>query len=382
MRPQNEEQVTFLKDLASSVQPDFWHPPSVHHIAVQTDVDFRVSAEQANYVQMMLEQNKMKHEIIVHNLQEEIENQLDGGKHFREKYRYTRYNEWEKIASWTEKMATNYPKLVSRIQIGKTYEERPMYLLKSGKKKVIFMDCGIHAREWISSAFCQWFVMQAVRTYGNDKVMTKLLDNLNFYVVPVLNIDGYIWTWTQDRMWRKNRDNKTNSDCIGTDLNRNFNASWGGTYYMPSKIYCGASAESEPETKAVANFIRDHLASIKGYISFHSYSQLLLFPYGYTNAKVPNHEELERVAKGAVEALSSLYNTKYVYGAAAPTIYPCTGSSLDWAYDMGIKYSFVFELRDRGRHGFLLPESKIAPTCKETMLAVKHIANYILSSAQ
>ncbi|XP_026548808.1 mast cell carboxypeptidase A-like, partial [Notechis scutatus] len=128
-------------------------------------------------------------------------------------------------------MAKKHAKLISRIEIGRTYEERPMYVLKVGKqsyqKKAIFMDCGIHAREWISPAFCQWFVKEAVTTYGIDKDMTLLLDNINFYVLPVFNIDGYVWTWTKDRMWRKNRSNNSNSDCIGTDLNRNFKASWG-----------------------------------------------------------------------------------------------------------------------------------------------------------
>ncbi|XP_062988153.1 mast cell carboxypeptidase A-like [Elgaria multicarinata webbii] len=390
VRLQNENQVSLLKELASSVQPDFWHPHSVHQVVIGTDVDFRVNSDQTSFVQTMLEQNKIQYEILFHNLQEEIDNQFDRGRHFHKKYSYTRYNDWEKIVAWTDRMAKNHPKLVSRIQIGKTYEERPMYILKvgmeSGKKKAIFMDCGIHAREWISPAFCQWFVKQAVRTYGNDDVMTKLLDNMNFYVLPVFNVDGYVWTWTKDRMWRKNRAKNTNSDCIGTDLNRNFNASWGTeieeyTHDPCEEIYCGPSAESEPETKAVTNFIRDHLASIKGYISFHSYSEMLLYPYGYTYRKVPNHDKLNEVAKGAVDALSSLYNTQYEYGQIAYTIYPCSGSSIDWAYDEGVKYAFGFELRDHGRYGFLLPESKIRPTCKETMLAVKHIANYILSPA-
>ncbi|KAJ6669406.1 hypothetical protein lerEdw1_008215 [Lerista edwardsae] len=427
---QNENQVNFLKELASTIQLDFWHPDSVHHLVAGTDADLRVSSNQTADVQAMLEQNEMQYKILFHNLQEAIEKQFDGGTHSRTKYSYIHYNDWGKIAAWTERMAKKYPKLVSRIEIGKTYEKNPMYLLKvgkeSGRKRAIFMDCGIHAREWISPAFCQWFVKQAVKTYGNDKVMTKLLDMLNFYVLPVYNIDGYIWTWTevltvhlsffssipsllklfkttptsfktlmrdfnhiamQDRMWRKNRahhSNSSDSDCIGTDLNRNFRAAWGtiGISHEPClEIYCGPSAESEPETKAVTNFIRDHLSVIKGYISIHAYSQMLMFPYSYTFKEVPNHDALNTLAKEAVHALSSLYGTKYSYGPIASTIYPCSGSSIDWVYDAGVKYSFAFELRDIGEHGFLLPESKIRPTCKETMLAVMHIAQHITASA-
>ncbi|XP_013930445.1 PREDICTED: mast cell carboxypeptidase A-like [Thamnophis sirtalis] len=319
---ENENQLNVLKDLASTIQLDFWHPHSVQHVLIGKNVDFRVSSDQTNFVQKILEQNQIQNRIVFHNLQNEIEKQLDGGKHFRKKHFYTRYNEWEKIAAWTRRMAKKHAKLISRIEIGKTYEERPMYVLKVGKqsnpKKAIFMDCGIHAREWISPAFCQWFVKEAVTTYGRDKDMTLLLDNINFYVLPVFNVDGYVWTWTKDRMWRKNRSNNTNSDCIGTDLNRNFNAAWG--------------------------------------------------------CKIQNE-----LAKEAVDALHSLYQTEYTYGSIATTIYLAPGGSDDWAYDEGIKYAFTFELRDKGRYGFALPESQIKPTCEETMIAVKYIAQHILN---
>uniref|UniRef100_A0ACB8FB41 Mast cell carboxypeptidase A n=1 Tax=Sphaerodactylus townsendi TaxID=933632 RepID=A0ACB8FB41_9SAUR len=340
--PQNETQVNFLKVLASDVQLDFWHPDSVHHIVIGTEVDFQVSLHLANYVLMKLEQNELQYEVLFHNLQEQIEKQFDGGNYFRKMHSYTKYNDWEKIVAWTERIARNNPKMVSRIEMGKTSEGRPMYLLKVGKvtgqKKVIFMECGIHAREWISPAFCQWFVKQATHTYGEDKVMTKLLDSMNFYVLPVFNVDGYVWTWTNNRFWRKNRSNNSNSDCIGTDLNRNFKAAWstvGASDKPCNEIYCGTSPESEPETKELANFIRDHLDVIKGYISFHSYSQLLMFPYGYTYKLAPNHDELNKVAKGAVDALATVYGTNYTYGPIAETIYLSSGSSLDWASRRG-----------------------------------------------
>ncbi|XP_074860827.1 mast cell carboxypeptidase A-like [Carettochelys insculpta] len=387
--PQNEKQVNFLKHLASIKQLDFWHPDSAHRIVSQMVVDFHVSAHQSRSVQTLMEQNEIQYEILFNNLQEEIEKQFDGKRNLTGRHSYAKYNDWDKIAAWTARIAKIYPKLVSRMQIGSTFEKRPMYLLKVGRessrKKAIFMDCGIHAREWISPAFCQWFVKQAIITYGRDKIMTRLLDNLNFYVLPVFNIDGYVWSWTQDRMWRKNRSKNSSTHCIGTDLNRNFAAAWGTTGFISNdpcdETYIGPAPESEDETKAVASFIRNHLSSINAYLSIHAYSQMLMFPYGYTFNKAPNHAELMKVAKAAVEALSSLYGTKYEYGASATVIYPTSGGSDDWAYDQGIKYSFIFELRDKGRYGFLLPESKIKPTCEETMLAIKSIGTYILSYA-
>ncbi|CAJ0951073.1 unnamed protein product [Ranitomeya imitator] len=145
-----------------------------------------------------------------------------------------------------------------------------------------------------------------------------------------------------------------------------------------SEAYAGTAPESAPEIKALTAYIRENLQSLRSYISFHSFSQLLLYPYGYTEELPPNHEKLEQVAKSAVKALYSLYNTTYTYGPIYTTIYPVCGSSIDWSYYEGIKYSFVFELRDEGDYNFLLPEHDIEPTCKETMLAVRNIASYLI----
>ncbi|MEE6500955.1 hypothetical protein FKM82_004009 [Ascaphus truei] len=353
------------------------------------DVDFHTSAHQSESIQRLLELNKIPYEVLFHDLQEGIEAQsVDQKIRKSNKHSYTKYNDWEKIEDWMCKVASKQPKLVSLLKIGNTGEGRPMYLLKIGKpraaKKAIFIDCGIHAREWISPAFCQWFVKEITQGYKKDKSISKLLKSLTFYILPVMNIDGYVWTWTEDRMWRKNRSPTPNINCTGTDLNRNFNISWcdiGSSDDPCSEIYCGTAAESEKETQNVANFIRRHVDSIKAYITVHSYSQMLLYPFSYTFKHAPNCEELDNISKGAVSALQNLYGTKYIYGPSATTIYPTAGSSDDWAYTQGIKYSFTFELRDRGKHGFLLPESKIKETCKETMLAVKYIANYVLSQS-
>ncbi|XP_004629334.1 mast cell carboxypeptidase A [Octodon degus] len=384
VRPQDENQANIIKDLAKTNELDFWYPDATHHVTANMTVDFRVSEKESQSLQSALDQNKMHYEILIHDLQEEIEKQFDVEEDISGRHSYAKYNNWDKIVAWTQKMVTKYPEMVSRIKIGSTVEDNPLYILKIGKdetRKAIFMDCGIHAREWIAPAFCQWFVYQATKSYGKNKIMTKLLDQMNFYVLPVFNVDGYIWSWTQNRLWRKNRSRNRNSSCIGTDLNRNFDVLWNSSLNNNnpcSNIYRGSAPESEKETKAVTAFIRSHLKSIKAYITFHSYSQMLLFPYGYTTELPANHEDLNKVAKIGADVISTRYETSYIYGPIASIINPTTGSSLDWAYDLGIKHTFSFELRDKGKFGFLLPESLIKPTCKETMLAVKFIAKYIL----
>uniref|UniRef100_A0A8C3SMF1 Carboxypeptidase B1 n=1 Tax=Chelydra serpentina TaxID=8475 RepID=A0A8C3SMF1_CHESE len=320
-------------------------------------------------------------QILIDNLQTVLDAQFDS-KVRATGHNYEKYNNWETIAAWTADIAAQNANLVSRTQIGTTFQGRPMYLLKVGKsgsnKKAIFMDCGFHAREWISPAFCQWFVKEAVSTYGSDTLMTRLLNNLDFYILPVLNIDGYVYTWTNYRMWRKTRSTNSGSSCIGTDPNRNFNAGWCSVDPSTNPCddtYCGSAPESEKETKALADFIRKNLSTIKAYLTIHSYSQMLLFPYSYTYS-LP--EDYNTISKTAVQELASLYGTKYTSGAGASTIYLAAGGSDDWAYDQGIKYSFTFELRDKGRYGFALPESQIKPTSEETLNAVKYIANYVL----
>ncbi|XP_017379290.1 carboxypeptidase B [Cebus imitator] len=380
----DENQINIIRKLASTTRIDFWKPDSVTQIKPHSTVDFRVKAEDIVTVENVLKQNELQYKVLISNLRNVLEAQFDSRVRATG-HSYEKYNKWETIEAWTQQVATENPDLISRSVIGTTFEGRALYLLKVGKagqnKPAIFMDCGFHAREWISPAFCQWFVREAVRTYGREIHMTELLDKLDFYVLPVVNVDGYIYTWTKNRLWRKTRSTHAGSSCFGTDLNRNFDAGWckiGASRNPCDETYCGTAAESEKETKALADFIRNNLSSIKAYLTIHSYSQMMLYPYSYDYKLGTNNVELNSLAKAAVNELATLHNTKYTYGPGATTIYPAAGGSDDWAYDQGIRYSFTFELRDKGKYGFLLPESQIRATCEETMLAIKHVASYVL----
>lgn len=114
---------------------------------------------------------------------------------------------------------------------------------------------------------------------------------------------------------------------------------------------------------------------MKLYIDWHSYSQLFMTPYGYScSAVATNNAELQSLARGASQALASLYGTQYTYGPICTTIYPATGSSVDYVNDVtGADYVFTVELRDTGRNGFVLPASQILPTGQESYEAVKYL---------
>ncbi|MBN3298907.1 CBPO Carboxypeptidase, partial [Amia calva] len=250
-------------------------------------------------------------------------------------------------------------------------------------KKAIWMDCGIHAREWIAPAFCQWFVKEVLQSYKSDAQMHELLTNLDFYVTPVLNVDGYMYTWKDisNRLWRKSRSTlPADCTCNGVDLNRNFDASWGTVGVSTnccSIIYCGTGPNSEPETKAVSDFVSSKKNDILCFLTIHSHGQLLLIPYGQKNNKAPNYEQLMDLGRKAAQAIKNVHGMEYRVGSTADILYENSGSSRDWARDIGIEFSYTFELRDNGTYGFELPENQIQPTCEEVYAGAKTIITYV-----
>ncbi|XP_011355536.1 carboxypeptidase A4 isoform X2 [Pteropus vampyrus] len=283
-----------------------------------------------------------------------------------------------------DSIAGDFPDLVSRVKIGHSFENRSMYVLKfsSGKgsrRPAIWLNAGIHSREWVSQATAIWTARKIVSDYGKDPAITSILEKMDIFLLPVANPDGYVYTHTQNRLWRKTRSLNPGSPCIGVDPNRNWNAGFaakGASDNPCSEVYHGPHANSEVEVKSVVDFIQEH-GNFKCFIDLHSYSQLLMYPYGYTNKKASDADELDEVARRAAEALASLSGTQYHVGSIFTTVYQASGSSIDWAYDNGIKYAFTFELRDTGHYGFLLPSNQIIPTAEETWLGLKTIMEHV-----
>ncbi|NXH21641.1 CBPO Carboxypeptidase, partial [Bucco capensis] len=377
--PETFQQVQYLQHLCSTLLLDLWKPLLPEDIQAGEDLHIRVPAPLVQEVKDSLEQHMISHKVLIPDVQELVEQSMprDRSSHRQvpEGYVYTEYHPMEEIYQWMTQIQESSSELVTQHYLGRTVENRPMYYLKISQpsdktKKIIWMDCGIHAREWISPAFCQWFVKEILQNYTSDPKISRFLQNLDLYVLPVLNIDGYIYSWEKDRLWRKNRSPFQNGTCYGTDLNRNFNSSWGSvgvSYNCSDEIFCGSGPESEPETRAVAQFIERKKSDILCYLTIHSYGQLILTPYGSTTKPPYNNEELMHVAKKAADALKGKYGTSYEVGSSSLVLYNNSGSSRDWAHMIGIPFSYTFELRDRGIHGFLLPSDQIQPTCEETM---------------
>ncbi|XP_066446021.1 carboxypeptidase A1-like [Eleutherodactylus coqui] len=366
------------------LQVDYWRSPSRSGLPV----DMRVPNAALQQVKVFLESNSIDYSIMIEDIQELLEKeqqQMHSAKS-RERntgsFSYSTFHTIEEIYNWMDSLVMEYPKLVSKIDIDQSYEGRPIYALKfstGGNKPAIWIDTGIHSREWITQATGVWTAKKIASSYGVDSSLTDILNNMDIFLEIVTNPDGYAYTHSTNRMWRKTRSINEGSSCVGVDPNRNWNAGFGGPGSSSNpcaETYHGAYPQSEPEVESIAQFILAH-GNIKAMLTIHSYSQMLLFPYGYTHNLTPDHEELTELAKRTATALASLYGTQYTYGTTIATIYQADGTTTDWAYDNGIKYSYTFELRDTGKYGFLLPAEQIIPTAEETWLALMTIMEHV-----
>ncbi|EFX80934.1 hypothetical protein DAPPUDRAFT_50545 [Daphnia pulex] len=236
---------------------------------------------------------------------------------------------------------------------------------KSQSKAVIYINCGMHAREWISISSCLWMINELV-TSKTGSVTSLLLDTYDFWFVPVANPDGYIYSWTTDRLWRKNRS--PGNPCSGVDLNRNFDVGFNATSRNPCSIsYGGVEPESEEETKALTKLLYLNSYRIKATLFIHSFSQLWLSPYSVNNTYPKEYPEMVLMALRAVNAVKSFFGTDFNFGSIANVLYSAPGSAVDYCYEtFGIVNSFVVQLRDRGTNGFMLPLDEIKPTAIET----------------
>uniref|UniRef100_A0A8C6UT97 Peptidase M14 domain-containing protein n=1 Tax=Neogobius melanostomus TaxID=47308 RepID=A0A8C6UT97_9GOBI len=317
-------------------------------------------------------------------------------------YDYTKYHPIDEIYEWMKHMEELNPELISSAVYGQTFEGRNITLMKLGlknpenrEKQVIWMDCGIHAREWIAPAFCQWFVKEIVQSYNTNAQLKQMLENLDFYVTPVINVDGYMHSWKDNstRRWRKSRSSPPpGSSCYGVDLNRNFNANWGTvgvSFDSCSDTYGGTGPASEPEAKAVMDFIGKMLKKVLCFLTIHSAGQLILLPYGHPQIKAPNYEELVSVGEAAAAEMKKLHGMDYTVGTSPQILCKShhtllfsssdanSGSSRDWARLSGIPFSYTFELRDKGEFSHLLPEDQIEPAYEEAYAGALSIISYV-----
>ncbi|XP_001599161.2 carboxypeptidase B-like [Nasonia vitripennis] len=292
------------------------------------------------------------------------------------------FPKYEEIVAYVDALAKSHSEIVEAFSIGKSFEGRDIVGVKissggAGSKPSLFIDAGIHAREWIAPSSAVYAIKQLVENATNHHIF----DNIDIYVVPVLNPDGYSYTHksTSTRMWRKTRSVHKSSSCIGVDANRNFEYEWmtvGASSSPCSDIYAGPKAFSEPETAALRDFILG-LKSVKVYLTFHSYGQYLLHPWGFTTALPKNEPVLRCAAEKAEAELAKLRGTRYQIGSSTNVLYAAAGGSDDWVMGVaGAELAYTVELPG-GIHGFAPPPKEIVPVGRETFEAIKVFASFV-----
>lgn len=333
---------------------------------------------------------------------------------------FENYQPLNVVYPWLRQIASLFPHRTQLFTIGRSFEGRDIPVLRVGDRHghdstrprpTILIISGTHAREWITASTSAYILRSLLHNFApsHGGTVNKILRNFDLVFVPILNPDGYEYTWTTDRLWRKNRQGTALPFCLGFDLDRSFPAFWSGDAANDnpcSESYPGEVALQAVEAQRLVTWVKNETLegrrSFAAFIDLHSYSQQILYPYSYSCDHAPhNLEDLEEAALGLSKAFR-LANGHYygVNSACQGSIFslnstageistgPATrvkmeasgGSALDFFYqDMRVDYAFQIKLRDTGTHGFLLPRDEIVPTGLEAFEAVLRLGKWLLS---
>jgi hypothetical protein len=285
------------------------------------------------------------------------------------------YHTYAEMETALQVLETNYPALASLGSIGTSIEGRTLYLLKisdnvtvdEDEPEVLYMGCH-HARELMSVDIPLRFAQYLLDNYGTLPEVTALVDTREIFFVPMVNPDGHYYVQLNHgdwwgNWWRKNR--RDNGDgSYGVDLNRNYSYAWGyddiGSSPIPSEwTYRGSAPFSEPETQAVRDFANSR--NIVIWLSYHSYGELLLYPWGYYAGYTADHE-LYYALGDTLTSSNGYYDGNTAMGA----IYATNGDSDDWGYgdttEKDAVLAFTPEVNSYEEGGFGPPDTLIVPT--------------------
>ena len=295
------------------------------------------------------------------------------------------YHTYTEIDSSLHALATTNNSIAQVSSLGKSVEGRELWAIKisdnvsaqENETRVVFLG-GHHAREWIAVDVPYLLAEHLLNEYGSNPQITALVDNAEIWIVPMVNPDGHQYSVTSQRLWRKNRRNNRDG-TFGVDLNRNYGHQWGGPGSSGdsfSEIYRGPSAFSEPETQAVRDFLQAHPPV--ALISYHSFSQLILYPWGHTNNPAPQRGLLDSLAVAMANRIRDVHGENYTPEQASD-LYLASGDTGDWLYGTLGAPGFTIELRPRGTvPGFELPESQIKPTFEENLPAALFLMEWAI----
>jgi carboxypeptidase T len=281
----------------------------------------------------------------------------------------------------------DHPGLACVQDLGASLENRRLLALKisdnaaadEGEPAILFIGCH-HAREWISVEVPFEFGRYLLEHYDGDPQVRDLVDASEIWILPIANPDGLEYSIHVYRYWRKNR--RANADgTFGVDINRNYGYAWGydnegSSGYAGSDVYRGPGPFSEPETAAIRSLFLAH--DFRALVSFHSYGQNILFPWGYSLEPSPSAAALGAIAESMAVLVAGVQGTIYTHGQASGLLYLTNGDAVDWAYSVRGAPAFTVELPpvDIDHGGFFNDEEAIESIFRENLPAMLYLARY------
>lgn len=307
---------------------------------------------------------------------------------------FSHFHSFDQILNELQQVVQHYPHIAELHDIGDSYlkqtgqEGYDVWALKlsddvanddTTEAEILYM-ANMHAREIITPEIILYFMHYLVDHYEDDPFVTHLINHRELWLIPTLNPDGHDYVFQGDiadryrypsypLWWRKNmRDNNEDGEfdpgIDGVDLNRNFGYMWGlddegSSDEMSSETYRGTAAFSEPETQIIRDFVQQRNFIIS--LSYHSYSNLWLYPWGYTAEPVesPDYYAFKALADSCV-----FYNN-YVAQSGAD-LYLVNGCSDDWLYAEEGIYAFTPEVGNRNDN-FFPDTTRILPLILENL---------------
>ncbi|KAH8293525.1 hypothetical protein KR054_001270, partial [Drosophila jambulina] len=286
------------------------------------------------------------------------------------------------INDYLDTLPGRFPKRAQVKQFGWSYERRPLKVLTitngDGRrnKPVILVDGTVHAREWISPSMALYIIQQLLDNYVENQ---ELLEDFDWVIVPVVNADGYEYSHTDSRYWRKTRRPTSNPDCVGTDLNRNFGYEWGhdeGSSPDPCEnIYRGERPFDQPESQVLRDVLLHYSERLTWYLSLHSYGNYFLLPWGYTDDFPDHYQDMMSVAEAGAMAIIHSTNGIYSWGSTFYVLYPTSGDTADFALGVAnATVAMTMELPAAGFQGFDPWVSHIEGLVTESWVGVRAMA--------
>lgn len=267
-----------------------------------------------------------------------------------------RFHNYAETRSALEALQRKNPDISKLEVVGKTVEGRDMIAIHinttpealvsgmSGKPGAIYMGAH-HAREHLSVEI-PLMLAQYLLDNRSDATIAKLLDSRDLWILPMVNPDGaeYDISTGRYKMWRKNRRNNGDG-TYGVDLNRNYGFKWGtggSDKNTSSDVYMGPAPFSEPETQAIRDFVSSKV-NAKVLLTFHTFSELVLYPWGHTYDGIGNAKDLAVFEKMA----RTMAGWNKYKPQQASDLYIASGDTTDWAYGERGIFAFTFELSPR-----------------------------------